>query len=241
MKKIFREKAFQIVCVCGIMSLFLFAVGCATELHADLPVNKRVITIDAGHGEWDPGKQNRSVNEKDINLAISEKLHSLFELGGAVVFTTRSDDTALADRKRDDLGARANVANHAEADIYLSIHQNSFENQSVNGAQVFYHASSDESKILGDFIQKRLNEFVGRQDGTPGNKLAKPGEAYYVLKKTKMPAVIIECGFMSNLKDLELLQDETFQEKIAWAVYMGVNDYFEYRRQTPNASPSPAL
>jgi len=195
-------------------------------LSASVPVNKRVIAIDAGHGEWDPGKQSRNVSEKDINLEISEKLQSLFELNGAIVFSTRSDDTALAGRKREDLSSRARIANSAGADIYISIHQNSFESASVSGAQVFYHESSEKSKALAELIQNRLNSFVGTHKGQTMKRTAKSGETYYVLKKTEMPAVIVECGFMSNRRDLELLQDEEFQEKIAWAIYLGVSDYF---------------
>jgi N-acetylmuramoyl-L-alanine amidase len=205
--------------------MFLFFSIPSIALDAGMPVNKRVIAIDAGHGEWDPGKQNRSVDEKDINLAVSEKLQTLFELGGAVVFTTRSDDTALADRKRDDLTARAKIANQAEADIYISIHQNSFNSPSVYGAQVFYHKSSEKSKILAEMIQARMNAFMGDHDYL-SDRQAKSSEVYFVLKKTDMPAVIVECGFMSNLRELGLLQDEDFQEKIAWAIYMGVMDYF---------------
>ncbi|MCL2702518.1 MAG: N-acetylmuramoyl-L-alanine amidase [Defluviitaleaceae bacterium] len=209
-----------------IIYLFLFLLIQTPCVYAGMPANKRVITIDAGHGEWDPGKQNRSVDEKDINLAISEKLQTLFELGGAVVFTTRSDDTALADRKREDLRARAEIANKAGADVFISIHQNSFESEAASGAQVFYHSSSENSKILAELIQERFNAFVGGHGGNPGRRQAKPSEIYYVLKKTDMPAVIVECGFMSNSTDLKLLQDEHFQDKIAWAVYMGVSDYF---------------
>jgi len=224
MKKIISKKAFQMT----FFYVIMFACLCSAPLgiNASMPVNKRVIAIDAGHGEWDPGKQNRSVNEKDINLAVSEKLQTLFELNGAVVFTTRSDDTALADRKREDLSARANLANAAGADIYVSIHQNSFENESVSGAQVFYHASSEKSKILAEMIQQNMNEFLG-QHSHSSDRQAKSSETYFVLKKTDMPAVIVECGFMSNLRELGLLQEDDFQEKIAWAVYMGVMDYFE--------------
>jgi len=210
--------------ICVILTILLI-ISMPLTTYAGMPVNKRIIAIDAGHGEWDPGKQNRSVDEKDINLAISEKLQTLFELGGAVVFTTRSDDTALADRKRDDLSARAKIANAADADVYISIHQNSFGSPSVHGPQVFYHIKSVKSKVLAELIQERMNVFLSGHTN-PSDRQAKPSETYFVLKKTDMPAVIVECGFMSNLRELGLLQEEDFQEKIAWAIYMGVMDYF---------------
>ena len=196
-----------------------------TVAHA-APVNKRIIVIDAGHGDWDPGKVSRGVEEKGINLQVAEKLQWLLELSGAVVLTTRSADTSLADQKRADLSARARMANAANADIFVSIHQNSFNCDSVSGGQVFYHASSEESKNLADLIQGRLNSFIGDHKGKPRTRPAKASESYYVLKQTNMPAVIVECGFMSNYKDLQLLQDEDFQERIVWAVYMGIAEYF---------------
>jgi N-acetylmuramoyl-L-alanine amidase len=221
MKKFIGKKAFQMTFIYVIMFLFLMSALGA------LPVNKKVIVIDPGHGEWDPGKQNRSVNEKDINLAISDKLQQLFELGGAVVLTTRSTDDSLADRKRADLTASAALANAASADVFISIHQNSFDSPSVHGAQVFYHATGTNSKVLAELIQERLNTFVGKHGGSAMTRPAKESESYFVLKKTTMPAVIVECGFMSNLRDLELLQNEDFQEKVCWAIYMGVMDYFD--------------
>ncbi|MCL2407453.1 MAG: N-acetylmuramoyl-L-alanine amidase [Defluviitaleaceae bacterium] len=217
MKKILQATIFCVILV----SL----VG-IQQVSAAMPVYKKVIMIDAGHGDWDPGKQSRGVDEKDINLAISEQLQMLFELGGAVVFTTRSGDTSLANRKRGDLTARANEANELGADIFISIHQNSFQSEAVYGAQVFYHNTGDQSKVLAESIQARFNTFIGRRDGTPHTRLARAADSYFVLKKTTMPAVIVECGFMSNAQDLKLLQDENFQARVVWAIYMGVMDYF---------------
>ncbi|MDR1703092.1 MAG: N-acetylmuramoyl-L-alanine amidase [Clostridiales bacterium] len=187
-----------------------------------MPVNKKVITIDAGHGEWDPGKQNRNTDEKDLNLAVAEKLQVLLETGGAVVFVTRADDKALSDKKRSDLSARAYLANAAVSDIFVSVHHNSYESPSAYGAQVFYFDSSERSAILGQAIQNRLNEFLPGQH----KRDAKANDKYYVLKKTAMPAVIVECGFMSNPRELEMLKDESYQDMLAWAIYMGVCDYF---------------
>lgn len=220
----FIWKGYLTAFVCVVLWAVLFFL---TQTVQALPVNKKIIVIDAGHGDWDPGKMSKNVHEKDINLAITEKLQWLFELGGAVVLTTRSTDAALAQGKREDLGARARLANTANADIYLSIHQNSFESPSVSGGQVFYYADSESSKILAEKIQVHLNTFVGDHRGAPRNRESKASDTYYVLKRTSMPAVIVECGFMSNAKDLKLLQDEDFQERIAWAVYMGVIDYFK--------------
>lgn len=220
------EKRYRVAFFCVVTLIIIFIWIGPVNAWASMPANKKIVVIDAGHGEWDPGMFHSKIKEKDINLVITEKLQLLMELGGAVVLTTRSDDTALADKKRADLSARANIANAAGADIYLSIHQNSFASADVSGAQVFYHASSESSKVLAEFIQDRLNNFIGDHQGKPRTRPAKASETYYVLKKTNMPAVIVECGFMSNYRDLKLLQEDNFQDKIAWAVYMGVMDYF---------------
>lgn len=226
MEYIFSKKALTTRVICVIMVAVLLAAR-PVAVKAAMPVNKKVVVIDAGHGEWDPGKTGGGVREKDINLVISEKLQTLLEIGGAVVFVTRAEDTALSERKRGDLTARAELANGFKADIFISVHQNSFENPSVKGAQVFYQNASEGSKALAELIQERLNGFV------PGQyrREAKASDSYYVLQHTAMPAVIVECGFMSNPGELKLLLTDDFQNRLAWAVYMGINDYFGDKKQ----------
>lgn len=188
-----------------------------------MPVSKKNIVIDAGHGGWDPGKvRSDGIVEKDINLKIAAKLQKYLEQGGSYVITTRVDDKALSDKKRADLGERKNIANNNEVDLLISIHQNSFPKPSAKGAQVFYFNKSEQSKILADCIQSKIKEFAD-----PNNdRIAKANTDYYILKQTKVPAVIVECGFLSNDEENKKLNDEQYQEKIAWAIYMGVVDYY---------------
>ncbi|MDR1539999.1 MAG: N-acetylmuramoyl-L-alanine amidase [Clostridiales bacterium] len=187
-----------------------------------MPLSKKIILIDAGHGGYDPGKVSGKSNEKDINLEIAKKLQAYLEQSDAIVFMTRIDDSELATTKKSDMYSRKLTANTSKADIFVSIHQNSFPNSSVHGAQVFYFNSSDNSKKLAESIQKEVKEFV---DYT--NKFeAKENSNYYVLKQTTMPAVIVECGFLTNYSEKQKLLDPDYQDRLAWAIYMGILDYF---------------
>ncbi|MDR1209866.1 MAG: N-acetylmuramoyl-L-alanine amidase [Clostridiales bacterium] len=183
---------------------------------------RKVILIDPGHGGWDPGKiDNAGRLEKDINLKIATKLQRDLELGGGVVFTTRLSDVALADKKRADLNNRKDLAAVTGADILISVHQNSYPSPNARGAQVFYYGDSERSKRLAECIQKRMSE---TQDIS--GRAAKPNESYYMLKRTTIPAVIVECGFMSNASDSAKLAKDEYQEKVAWSIYLGIIDYY---------------
>lgn len=187
-----------------------------------MPVAQKNIVIDAGHGGWDPGKvRNDGIQEKKINLEIAKKLQIYLEQGGAYVMTTRADDNALSEKKREDLKERKVIANDENVDLFVSIHQNSFPKSSVRGAQVFYFKNSEQGKALAECIQGRIKEFAD-----PSNtRVPKANSEYYILKNTQKASVIVECGFLSNEEENEKLNSEEYQEKIAWAVYMGIVDY----------------
>lgn len=175
------------------------------------------------HGGFDPGKvATDGINEKNINLAIASKLSTFLEEGGAVIRNTRVEDSSLSDSKRQDLKSRAEIANNSKADIFISIHQNSFPKSNVKGAQVFYYKGSEEGKRLASFIQNRLKEVVDINN----SRIAKANDSYYVLKQIKIPSVIVECGFLSNSVEHNKLISSEYQEKLAWAIYMGILDYF---------------
>lgn len=186
------------------------------------PAGKKVVLIDAGHGGWDSGKQSTAAHESELNLAVAEKLQAYFEVSGSFVVTTRASDTALGSTKREDLSARAKLADELGADLLISIHHNSYPEREIRGAQTFYYGDSEESKKLAELIQAELKAIAD-----PANKReAKPNMDYYILKHSKTPAVIVECGFMSNPEEEALLNDGDYQNKIAWAIYCGVVKYF---------------
>jgi len=187
-----------------------------------MPVSNKIIVIDAGHGSWDPGMVSGKVEEKDINLSIARKLQVFLEQGGATVIITRLDDSDLAKNKSGDMQVRRLIANTSKADIFVSIHQNSYHKSSVSGFQAFYFNESDNSKKLAACIQDSMKEFVN-----PNNRLSsRANKNYYVLKQTEMPAVLVECGFLTNYNERSKLTQDEYQEKIAWGIYLGIVNYF---------------
>jgi len=211
-----------------IMRIFIFfAILISATLFpcriSAMPVMGRIILIDAGHGGWDPGKQVQNVvDEKQINLSIAEFLQIYLEQGGATVFMTRATDTALAKRKTPDLDARGQMVKEFSTEIFVSIHQNAYPNASAKGAQVFYYDGSERSKALAEAIQSNMCDFLA---GSVCRE-AKANKEYYVLRKTAAPAVIVECGFMTNSEEAAMLANTEYQQKVAWAIYMGIIEYF---------------
>lgn len=190
---------------------------------SSMPVNQKNIVIDAGHGGYDPGKvASDGTEEKGINLSIAQLLAGYMRQGGANITMTRTEDVALSENKREDLKLRAGFASDTNADLFISIHQNSFPQESVHGAQVFYKKDSESGKALAICIQKRLKEVADM-----GNtRMPKADGSYYVLKNSKIPSVIVECGFLSNDEEHNKLLEEEYREHLAWAIYMGVMDYY---------------
>ena len=185
------------------------------------------IVIDPGHGGNDPGKIGiNDVPEKDVNLAISLELKEILEQNDCRVVMTRQKDEALyqagdTNKKVADLRARCQMINDSGADALISIHQNSFTAESSRGAQVFYRASSLEGKKLADILQTQLVSGL-----YPDNRrVAKANSDYFMLKNTTATMVIVECGFLSNSKEAELLTQASYQRRVAWAVALGVLQY----------------
>ena len=208
--------------LCTFLIVSFLAVILSNTMAFALPLTRKIIVLDAGHGGWDPGKVQGETEEKHINLSITKKLQTFLEQAGATVIITRVDDSGLSKSKSGDMNARRVIANTSHAHIFVSIHQNAFTQGNVHGAQTFYFNESDNSQKLATCIQNNIREFVD-----PANKFKpKANDNYYVLKQTAMPAVLVECGFLTNYNEREKLKTEAYQEKIAWAVYMGIVDYF---------------
>jgi len=190
-------------------------------------LGNRVVVIDAGHGGVDPGAVGKGlVLEKDVTLAVSKRLQSLIQQGGAKTIMVREDDSdlgtsvGLLKRKREDLAQRIQLAKDVQAEVYISIHANSFPNANLTGAQTFYHSDSPESKLLAQSIQQELNSM------TNGKRVIKANQDIYVLKKAHQAAVTVELGFLSNLVEEQLMTTPDYQEKLAIAIYKGLSVYF---------------
>lgn len=187
---------------------------------------KYTVIVDAGHGGIDPGKIGvNGVYEMDINLSIAYKLSDILEEKGIKVVMTRKDDNGLyndedSNKKMQDMENRVRIINESDAKAVISIHQNSFTQESAHGAQVFYHNLSAKGELLAGCIQNELYKI----DDTNSRKINSDAD-YYILRKSNPVAVIVECGFLSNNKEAELLSDGAYQEKIAKAIAEGVEEY----------------
>lgn len=223
--KVFSIQKEKILLVLYVIVLFLGVMRSFTRESVaafNMPTSKKVIVIDAGHGGWDPGKVSGDILEKDINLKIALSLQSYLEQGGSVVMMTRIEDEALGNKKGLDMKTRKEISDLSKADLIISIHQNSYPSENVKGAQVFYYNDSDKSKELAESIQTEIKNFADPQN----HREAKSDSSYYILKETKVPAVIVECGFLSSDIERNLLSTEEYQEKIAWSIYRGILNYY---------------
>lgn len=188
---------------------------------------KPCVVIDAGHGGIDPGKVSVDGSlEKDINLQIAEKLQQFLVMEDVEVILTRDSDAGLYDedasnKKVQDMKNRVAVIEESQADLTVSIHQNSYHEEYVHGAQVFYYANSEKSKELAERIQQIMTLELD-EDNT---RQAKANDSYYLLKKTSSPIVIVECGFLSNYEEAQKLSSDIYQEKVAWAIHLAILQY----------------
>lgn len=185
------------------------------------------VIIDAGHGAADSGKIgiNKAL-EKDINLQIAVKVKRLLEAQDIQVYMTREDDTGFypgsgSNKKVQDMKKRVAFINEIKPDLTVSIHQNSFEQESICGAQTFFYGTSKEGEKAAELMQEQLITTLDKEN----RREAKNNSSYYLLKKTETPIIIVECGFLSNRKEAELLITDEYQEKAAWAIHLGILRY----------------
>lgn len=183
----------------------------------------KTVVLDPGHGGNDPGKVGaNSVKEKDVNLQIAMKTKKLLENEGVRVIMTRDKDQDLAgdsdhNRKVQDMKARVKLINDAMPALTVSIHQNSYQDPAVKGAQVFYYSHSKEAERAAEILKQAL--LTVEESGTREKKAA---DSYYLLKKTEVPVVIVECGFLSNPEEAKRLTDSAYQKELAKAVAKGI-------------------
>lgn len=193
-------------------------------------VNKPIIIIDAGHGGEDGGAVANNVVEKDINLKIALKLKDVFKTAGFEVGLTRNKDvminsegTSLRERKVSDMKNRLSIYNENNNNIVISIHQNKYNIEKYNGTQVFYSINNKNSKYLAECIKDNIHNLIQPYN----NREIKPcGRNIYLLYNSKVPSVIVECGFISNINEANKLIQDEYQKEIVFAIYSGFLKYF---------------
>ena len=222
------------LCVCALAyalgALYIPSHTLATDAAASTPQFKTVI-IDAGHGGEDGGTSSASgLVEKDVNLDISKKLCDMLRASGINVIMTREEDKLLYDRNVDfhgrkkklDLAARLAIAETTPDAIFLSIHMNSFTDPKYSGMQVWY----SPNHLLSEKLAERIRE-ENRKLLQPDNnrKTTRATSSINLLYNAKCPAVLIECGFLSNPTDAERFETEEYRQKVAFVIFCSVMDF----------------
>lgn len=195
-------------------------------------VTSKVIVIDAGHGKPDEGAVGiYGTTEQAINLKIALKLQSLLEQSGSIVYLTRSDENGIyttdaktiRQKKISDVKNRVAISNGADVELVVSIHLNKFPEEKYSGWQTFYQKKNEDSIRLATLIQNSLNNSIGIEN----DRVPLGIEGVYLMDKIENTAVIVECGFLSNREEAKLLEEDSYQNKLAWGIYIGIQEYFK--------------
>ncbi len=196
------------------------------------PVASKVVVIDAGHGKPDEGAVGiYGTTEEAINLKIALKLQRLIEQSGGIVYLTRSDENGIysdnantiREKKKSDVRNRVIIGNGEDVDILVSIHLNKYPESKYSGWQTFYQKENEYSKRLAENIQNSLNDAIDKEN----DRLPRPIDNVYIMKNVENPSVIVECGFLSNPEEAKLLEEEDYQNKLVWGIYIGIQNYFK--------------
>lgn len=229
-----KSKLFIFLCVFIVSVTFggyLFSNAPHTTT-STLPTFGKTIVLDAGHGYPDGGAVGISGSQEDVlNLKVTLFLRDYLEKSGVNVILTRKNEngifdesaTSIKQKKVSDMHERERIMNESEADLFVSIHMNKFTDSKYSGPQVFYAPQFEEGKAFAENIQ---NELIAELKPKMEREIKKATSSIYLLKKAQLPAVLVECGFLSNAEEERLLNTTTYQKKIAWAIYKGITTYY---------------
>lgn len=189
---------------------------------ASLPLAGKTIIVDVGHGGKDPGTSYKQIKEKDINLKIALVLEKKLVKKGANVILTRNGDYDLSKpnaqrRKKSDFDNRIKIINNSHANMYISIHLNYLPQSKYYGPQVFYENNKKNNKKIASTIQKELNAKL-----KTNREIKKIPPSTYMYDKLNVSGILIECGFLSNYQEREILQTEKYQQKLATIITKGI-------------------
>ncbi|ADU26947.1 N-acetylmuramoyl-L-alanine amidase [Ethanoligenens harbinense] len=232
----------------AIAALCLVAAGTLTSIQSSTSASaaaayEKTVIIDPGHGGMDGGAVGADGSiEKDINLSVSLKLRSFFLAGGYQVIMTRQDDRSihssgsdtLREQKTSDIHNRLKIADAHPNALFLSIHQNLYTQPQYSGAQVFYSTNNPDSKMLAQCLQTDIRALLQPQN----DRLIKPaGSNLYILYHARSPAVLVECGFVSNPTENEKLQDNVYQNQLAFSIFYGTVHFYAEQGKTAASAP----
>ena len=235
---VISRKRISVIVICLILGVFAYSyegtkvkIDPSIEEVTSTPSSGKVIVVDAGHGTPDEGAESsKGTTEAETNLKIALKLQNLLEQSGCTVILTRSDEQAIYDldkqtlreKKISDIRNRVKIGNSSSADMFVSIHLNKIPQQQYWGWQCFYNSKNQESIKLAKTLQSSLNESIQKENKRIAMKL----ESVYIMKHVEIPISIVECGFLSNPEEEQLLLSDEYQDKLAWGIYSGIIEYF---------------
>ncbi len=217
-----------------IFSIFYYSflnTNLETQTVSSIPISNHTIILDAGHGNPDGGAVGEDGSiESDLNLKIVLKLQALLESSNCNVILTRSDEngiyetdsSTIREKKISDMKNRVKIANNSNAELFLSIHMNKLERSEYSGYQTFFKVKDETSKKIAKSIQLSLDNFLKKEK----TREIKSISGIYLTKNVKIPLVIVECGFLSNAEENKILQTDSYQNELAWSIYIGIMDYF---------------
>ena len=217
-----------IVCVCASLSFFRIDQTPALMTMSEYKTVKTII-IDAGHGGFDGGAvAEDGTPEKNINLQIAMNLRDLLEFYNFEVVMTREEDKStasddkLGNKKASDLQNRLALMKKYDNAIFVSIHLNKFTSTGVSGAQTFYSQNAENSEQLAQSVHGMIINMLQPENT---REIKKGNNNIYILKNATCPAIIVECGFLSNKAELEKLKDENYQRMMAFCIFCGIMNY----------------
>lgn len=225
-----KRLIFAVIALAAVVALTLTAAAIGERISSGQSANT-VIIIDAGHGGFDGGAvAGDGTVEKDINLQLAKKLCQLFSSAGFETIMVRDEDTAYSPDGNDgditktaDMKGRLALMNKYNKSVFISIHLNKYSTSGPKGAQVFYAPHVEEAMPLAEEIQLSIKNFVQPDN----NRMIKKGtKDIYLLYNAQNPAVIVECGFLSNSEDLTNLKSEEYQKKMSFAIFCGFMNYY---------------
>ncbi|MBQ8504094.1 MAG: N-acetylmuramoyl-L-alanine amidase [Clostridia bacterium] len=238
-KALYVTFSFKVFFTAVTLSLLCISAGILFGMRNQVVMSSSVVTkapliiIDAGHGGEDGGTQSSSgIIEKDINLQISKKVNEIFRSLGYETIMTREEDTLIYDsvcktqreKKVSDIHNRMEIIEKYPDSIFLSIHQNHYSESKYNGAQVFYSPNNEISRLIAESIQNNIISLVQSENT---RKIKESGTEIYLLYHAENPAVMVECGFLSNPGEALLLKDDDYQKEISLAIVAGVTEYLK--------------
>ncbi len=217
---------------CTVTSSLLVDTNEAKSASVDAE-RKKIILLDPGHGGEDGGAVGISgVLEKDLNLMISQTLYDLFRFSGYDVRATRDEDVMLYDRNADykgkkkilDLAARLEIANNTAPDLFVGIHMNSFPQEKYSGLTVYYSPNKSQSHDAAEALR---GDVIRHLQPDNNRELKAAGSNIYILDRIEYPAILIECGFLSNREECEILSDADYRQRLSFVIFSSLSAFLE--------------